>query len=161
VSEQNSNQQEQNVTKRSGNSRQRPPSSNPLGNSPLLGSSLRPELPTFNPLEDTSVSPPLTQQPPSARMNEPPAASLLYNTPAPPEYVLRPFEDRHDRQTIYIDCRKAGALDALTKLVARGNKTDFFEEMVNDILAKYADVLQANGEMVQILEQKYRKKHNL
>lgn len=153
MSEQNSNQQEQNVTKRSGNSRQRPPSSNPLGNSPLLGSSLRPELPTFNPLEDTSVSPPLTQQPP--------AASLLYNTPAPPEYVLRPFEDRHDRQTIYIDARKAGALDAVIKLAARGNKTDLYDEMVDDILAKYADVLHKNEEMVRILEERYKKKHNL
>jgi len=133
-------------------------SSNPLAGSALFSSADTvqdlPDLP-----EETETRP--STQRSTAAPTEPPAASLLYNTPAPPEYVLRPFEDRHDRQTIYIDARKAGALDALAKLVARGNKTDFFEEMVSDILAKYADVLQANSEMVRILEEKYRKKHNL
>jgi len=46
-------------------------------------------------------------------------------------------------------------------LVARKNKTDLVDEMVTDMLAKYAEVLRANEEMVQLLEEKYRKKHNL
>jgi len=86
---------------------------------------------------------------------------FLYNTPAPAAYQLLQFEKRHDRQTIYIDARKAGALDALVQLVARKNKTDLVDEMVTDILAKYATVLQENEEMVRILEERYRKKHNL
>lgn len=138
------------------------PKGKPSRTNPFEGSALFSSAPSLPELPTSSDAPPQAQSSATtATPTEPPAVSLLYNTPAPPEYVLRPFEDRHDRQTIYIDARKAGALDALTRLVARGNKTDFFEEMVNDILAKYADVLQANGEMVQILEQKYRKKHNL
>jgi len=86
---------------------------------------------------------------------------LLYNTQPPPDYILRPFEQRHDRQTIYLDARKAGAVDALIELVAKGNKTNLVEEMVNDLLEKYAQLLQDNAELVQILEEKYRKKHNL
>lgn len=127
-------------------------SSNPFEGSALFSSAPSlPELPT------SSDAPQQAQAAPA----EPPAAPLLYNTPAPPEYVLRAFEQRHDRQTIYIDARLAGALDALTKLVARGNKTDLVDEMVSDMLAKYEHVLQENVEMVRILEEKYRKKHNL
>ncbi|MHB8596740.1 MAG: hypothetical protein ACYDER_08015 [Ktedonobacteraceae bacterium] len=100
-------------------------------------------------------------QPPAAPAEQRRPSSLLYNTQPPPDYILRPFEQRHDRQTIYIDARKAGALDALVKLVARNNKTDLVDQMVNDILAKYADVLQENEELVKLLEEKYRKKHNL
>jgi len=75
--------------------------------------------------------------------------------------MVRPFEQQHDRQTIYIDARKAGALDALVKLVSRGNKTDLVAEMVDDIIAKYAQLLQANEGLVRLTEEKYRKKHNL
>ena len=124
---------------------------------PFAGSALfsAPALPTFpvlppSPSADASPQAPVEQHTP-----------LLYTTPAPPAYTLRPFEQRHDRQTIYIDARKAGALDALVQLVARKNKTDLVDEMVTDILAKYAEVLRANEEMVQLLEEKYRKKHNL
>jgi len=124
---------------------------------PFAGSALfsAPALPTFpvlppSPSADASPQAPVEQHTP-----------VLYTTPAPPAYTLRPFEQRHDRQTIYIDARKAGALDALVQLVARKNKTDLVDEMVTDILAKYAEVLRANEEMVQLLEEKYRKKHNL
>ncbi|GHO94644.1 hypothetical protein KSF_046920 [Reticulibacter mediterranei] len=56
---------------------------------------------------------------------------------------------------------KAGAVDALVKLVAKGNKTDLIAEMVNNILEKYALLLEENAKLVQLLEEKYRKKHNL
>ena len=128
-------------------------SSDPFAGSALFSSA--PALPTLpvlppSPSADASPQAPVEQHTP-----------LLYTTPAPPAYTLRPFEQRHDRQTIYIDARKAGALDALVQLVARKNKTDLVDEMVTDILAKYAEVLRANEEMVQLLEEKYRKKHNL
>jgi len=128
-------------------------SSDPFAGSALFSSA--PALPTLpvlppSPSADASPQAPVEQHTP-----------VLYTTPAPPAYTLRPFEQRHDRQTIYIDARKAGALDALVQLVARKNKTDLVDEMVTDILAKYAEVLRANEEMVQLLEEKYRKKHNL
>ena len=130
---------------------------------PLAGSAL------FSSTEDVKSLPDLSEetstrsstQRSSAATSDEQQVLLLYNTPAPPEYILRAFEQRHDRQTIYVDARKAGALDALVKLVARGNKTDLYDEMVNDILAKHADVLQGNEEMVRILEDRYKKKHNL
>ena len=86
---------------------------------------------------------------------------LLYNTPPPANYILRPFEQRHDRQTIYLDARKAGAVDALVELVAKGNKTELVAMMVDDLLTKYASVLEENADLVRILEEKYHKKHNL
>ena len=127
-------------------------SSDPFAGSALFSAPALPTLPVLPPSPSADASPqaPVEQHTP-----------MLYTTPAPPAYTLRPFEQRHDRQTIYIDARKAGALDALVQLVARKNKTDLVDEMVTDILAKYAEVLRANEEMVQLLEEKYRKKHNL
>ena len=128
-------------------------SSDPFAGSALFSSApVLPALPVLPPSPSADASPqaPVEQH-----------TTMLYTTPAPPAYTLRPFEQRHDRQTIYIDARKAGALDALVQLVARKNKTDLVDEMVTDILAKYAEVLRANEEMVQLLEEKYRKKHNL
>ena len=101
-----------------------------------------------------------TEQEKASRTNQQ-HPSLLYNTQPPVDYILRPFEQRHDRQTIYLDARKAGAVDTLVKLVAKGNKTSLIAEMVDDILEKYAPLLQENAELVQRLEEKYRKKHNL
>jgi len=126
-------------------------------------SSAPPTLPTFPPPVPTaSSSPSLVQQPSAALVvTNQQQTPLLYNTQPPPDYILRPFEQRHDRQTIYLDARKAGAVDALIELVAKGNKTNLVEEMVNDLLEKYAQLLQDNAELVQILEEKYRKKHNL
>lgn len=74
---------------------------------------------------------------------------------------MRPFDKRHDRQTIYIDIRYAGALDALAKLVHRGNKTELVNEMVEDLLEKHANLLQKNEALVRLLEEQYRKKHGL
>ena len=125
-------------------------------------SSAPPTLPTFPPAVSAAPSSSLVQQPsatPVATNQQ--QTPLLYNTQPPPDYILRPFEQRHDRQTIYLDARKAGAVDALIELVAKGNKTNLVEEMVNDLLEKYAQLLQDNAELVQILEEKYRKKHNL
>ena len=161
MSEQNRNQQpseqEKQVVSRSRSSRS---SSNPLGDSPLMGSVTPTELPTFPP---PAASTSTAQQPSVAAATETheQQAPLLYNTPPPPAFTLRPFEQRHDRQTVYIDARKAGALDALVQLVARKNKTDLFDEMVSDILAKHAEVLRDNEEMVRLLEERYRIKHNL
>ncbi len=131
-------------------------SSNPLRGSPLMNTSggTRPDLPTFPPPgPGGSSSPPIGthwQQ-----------SSLLYNTPPPPDYIARRFEKRHDRQTIYIDSRKAGAIDALVKLVADGKKNNLVAEMVNDILAKHAEVLGQNEELVKFYEEQYRKEYNL
>lgn len=87
--------------------------------------------------------------------------SLLYNSPPPAEFMVRPFEQQHDRQTIYINARKAGALDALVTLVTKGNKTDLVDIMIDDLIEKYAELLQGNEELVILKEEKYRKKHNL
>lgn len=130
-------------------------SSNPFEGSALFSSA--PALPEMPATSSDEVAP--QTQAPAAPTEQ--KAPLLYNTPAPPAYTLRAFEQRHDRQTIYIDARKAGALDALIQLVARKNKTDLIDEMVDDILAKHADVLRENEEMVRLLEERYRKKHNL
>ncbi len=133
-------------------------SSNPLAGSALFSSAADPvanlpELP-----EEAPATPPVRKPSPASGEQR---SSLMYNTPPPPDYILRQFEQRHDRQTIYIDARKAGALDALVKLVARGNKTDLVDEMVSDILEKHAQALQNNEELVGILEERYRRKHNL
>ena len=159
MSEQNNQEQaekEKTPTPVRGGRPVRPPSSNPLGNSPLLGpSEARPDLPTFPPPVQggqPSVTPTASHWQQS---------SLLYNTPPPPEYIARPFDKRHDRQTIYIDARKAGALDALIKLVADGKKNNLVAEMVEDILAKHVDALQGNEELVKFYEDKYRKEYNL
>src|SRR5258708_3722360 len=102
-----------------------------------------PELPTFPP----SVAAASSSVPPAQESSAAPGAtnqqvSLLYNTQPAPDYILRPFEQKHDRQTIYIDARKAGAVDALIELVAEGNKTKLVEMMINDILTKYESELQ-------------------
>lgn len=137
------------------------PSSNPLGDSPLLApTSAPPGLPALPTGETSSQQFPSGSQPPPVHFGEQKPA-LLYSSPVPPEFMVRPFEQQHDRQTIYIDARKAGALDALVKLVSRGNKTDLVAEMVDDIIAKYAQLLQANEGLVRLTEEKYRKKHNL
>ena len=128
---------------------------------PFAGSALFSSAPVLPVLPALSVLPPSPSADASPQAPVEQHTTMLYNTSPPPAYTLRPFEQRHDRQTIYIDARKAGALDALVQLVARKNKTDLVDEMVTDILAKYAEVLHANEEMVQLLEEKYRKKHNL
>ena len=157
MSEPNQQQQKQQTDNKSqkGKTPQRTPS-NPFEGSMLFSSApALPELPASN-----DVSSQVQPSSGTAGATEQQSA-LLYNTPAPPAYTLRAFEQRHDRQTIYIDARKAGALDALVQLVARKNKTDLFDEMVTDILAKHADVLSDNEEMVRLLEERYRIKHNL
>lgn len=145
---------QQQPNKPSKGSRQRT-SSNPFEGSALLSSA--PALPT---LPTSPSASPVQPHPPAASSGEQ-QTPLLYNSQPPPDYILRQFERRHDRQTIYIDARKAGALDALVKLAARGNKTDLIDEMVSDLLNKYASLLQENEELVRILEDHYRKKHNL
>ena len=127
-----------------------------------MSSSAPPDLPTFPPAPTAPSTTSLVQQPLTTPVTtNQQQTPLLYNTQPAPDYILRPFEQRHDRQTIYLDARKAGAVDALIELVAKGNKTNLVEEMVNDILEKYAQLLQDNAELVQIVEEKYRKKHNL
>jgi hypothetical protein len=156
VSESTENKPEQPTTPGRGGGRgQQRSQSNPLS-----GSALFSDTPAAPPLPDLTTGAGPIQSSTTARWGEQ-ITPLLYNSPAPPEYTLRPFEQRHDRQTIYIDARKAGALDALVKLVKKGNKTDLVEEMVNDILEKHAQVLQENTELVRLLEERYRKKHNL
>jgi hypothetical protein len=142
-------------------------STNPLGSSPLMSPPASPPtLPTFPPASSgaSSSAPSMPQLPvaPAASIgSDDQQIPLLYNTPPAPDYILRPFEQKHDRQTIYLDARKAGAIDALVSLVAKGNKTNLVEEMVDDLIAKYAQLLQENAELVRILEDKYRKKHRL
>lgn len=161
MSESNSkNSQGTEQEKRSGGRHQRPAPTNPLGSSPLLSSSAAtpPELPAFPPVPSAAPAPAQASFGATHQQQQDP---LLYNTQPPASYILRPFEQRHDRQTIYLDARKAGAVDALVELVAKGNKTELVAMMVDDLLTKYAPLLQENAELVQILEEKYRKKHNL
>lgn len=147
-------QQKNQTDKSSSRSSSRPRTpTNPFEGSALFSSGA-PALPD---LSEAQVPPPATPTPAQQQHQ----SALLYNSPAPPEYILRPFELRHDRQTVYFDARKAGALDALVKLVAKGNKTELLDEMLDDLFAKYAAQLQANEELVKIAEAKYRKKHNL
>ncbi len=63
--------------------------------------------------------------------------SLLYTSKPTAEFRLRPLEQQHDRQTVYINAYLAGALDALVQLVADGNKTRLVDEKVRNLLAKY------------------------
>jgi hypothetical protein len=142
------------VSEKPGSKRREPGRSNPLGESPLFNSN-PPALPSL-----PEARPEPEQQPPVAAAPEG-ASPLLYNSPPAPEFILRPFDKRHDRQTIYIDIRYAGALDALAKLEHRGNKTELVNEMVEDLLKKHADLLQKNEALVQLLEEQYRKKHGL
>jgi hypothetical protein len=131
-----------------------PGRTNPLEGSPLFNQNL-PTLPT---LPEAQPEPQPEPQPPAAA---PESSPLLYNSPPSPEFIIRAFDKRHDRQTIYIDIRYAGALDALAKLMHRGNKTELMNEMIEDLLKKHADLLQKNEALVRLLEEQYRKKHGL
>src|SRR2546430_11292117 len=87
--------------------------------------------------------------------------SMLWCAPVSPELIMRDFVGRHDKQAVYIDVRYAGALAALAKLVHKGNKTDLINEMIEDFLNKYAQVLYDNEDVVQIKEDDIRKKHHI
>jgi len=86
---------------------------------------------------------------------------MLWCAPVSPELIMRDFVGRHDKQAVYIDVRYAGALAALAKLVHKGNKTDLINEMIEDLLNKYAQVLYDNENVVQIKEDEIRKKHHI
>lgn len=137
---------------KSGSKKREPGRSNPLESSPLFNQN-PPALPTL-----PEAQPEPQPQPPAAG---PESSPLLYNSPPSPEFIVRAFDKRHDRQTIYIDIRYAGALDALAKLMHRGNKTELVNEMIEDLLKKHADLLQKNEALVRLLEEQYRKKHGL
>lgn len=165
MSEQNPNEQNPTSHTPSRRSSSRNPqhrtSSNPLGDSPLMeGGNPPPTLPAFPPaVPETPTS--SARQPSRTSVAQSQQTSLLYNTPPSPDFLARPFERQKDRQTIYIDAYKAGALDALTTLVFGKNKTKMIEEMVDDLIAKYEQVLQENEEFVRKAEERYREKHNL
>ena len=132
--------------------------SNPLEGSSLLSSTPvePPPLPTM-PAEVTQTPSQPEVQPTVEMAGQP----LLYTSKPSAQFMLRPFEQQHDRQTIYINTYFAGALDALVQLVADGNKTKLVDEMVRDLLKKHERVLRENEELVRLTEEKYRKKHNL
>lgn len=130
--------------------------SNPLGglsNSSLFASS-PPALPESPPRQPVIPTPQPIEQPQTGQLP-------LWCTPPSAEIILRDFVQRHDKQAIYVDIRYAGALAALAKLVHKGNKTELINEMIEDILKKYAELLYDNEELVKILEAEIRKKHHI
>lgn len=134
--------------------------SNPLGGlsgSPLFTPSppALPDLPTQQPATPTAQP---IEQPP---VTQPDEQQLLWCTPPSAEIILRDFVQRHDKQAIYVDIRYAGVLAALAKLVHKGNKTELINEMIEDILKKYSELLHNNEELVKILEAEIRKKHHI
>lgn len=86
---------------------------------------------------------------------------MLWNTQPSADLVLRDFVQRHDKQAIYVDVRYAGALAALAKLVHKGNKTDLMNEMIEDILQKYSQILIDREDVVRAKEDEVRKKHHI
>jgi hypothetical protein len=132
--------------------------SNPLEGSSLLSST--PVEPPPLPTMPNEVIP-APSQPEVQHAVETAGQPLLYTSKPSAQFMLRPFEQQHDRQTIYINTYFAGALDALVQLVADGNKTKLVDEMVRDLLKKHERVLRENEELVRLTEEKYRKKHNL
>lgn len=149
--------------------------SNPLeglGGSSLFSSSTPtalPQLPSM-PAQPLPVSPPESEssishsEPQQTALPQPKQAEqepMLWNTPASPDLILRDFVQRHDKQAVYIDVRYAGALAALAKLIHKGNKTDLINEMVEDLLEKYSQLLNQNEALVRKLEDKVREKHHI
>ncbi len=141
-----------------------PRRSNPLEGSSLLSTTPVEPPPALPSMPDAATSPvaPALSQPVARRATEeadqPP---LLYISRPSAQFMLRPFEQQHDRQTVYIDIHLAGALDALVQLVADGNKTKLVHEMARDLIKKHERVLQENEDLVRLCEEKYRKKHNV
>ena len=141
-------------------SKARPPK-NPFEGSALFSSPAAPALPelTGTPAQqETSAAPKPSVNAATSSTDQPP---LLYTSKPTAQFRLRPFEQQHDRQTIYIDAYLAGAVDALVELVAGGNKTRLVNEMVRDLLRKHEQALRENEDLVRLTEEKYRKKHNL
>jgi hypothetical protein len=88
--------------------------------------------------------------------------ALLYNSQQrSPEFMNRRFEEQHERQTIYVDIYKLGAIKVLTELIARGNKTDFYNEALQLMLDKHADLLGNYEEHIRYQEEFVRQKHHL
>lgn len=136
------------------------PPKNPFEGSALFSSPAAPALPelTGTPaVQETSAAKP----PANAATGAADQPALLYTSKPTAQFQLRPFEQQHDRQTIYINAYLAGALDALVELVAGGNKTRLVNEMVRDLLRKHEQALRENEDLVRLTEEKYRKKHNL
>ena len=125
-----------------------------LGGSPLFSSSTPTALPS---LPQSHMRQPEPQQMPIAQTEQ----SMLWNSKPSADLILRDFVQRHDKQAIYVDVRYAGALAALAKLVHKGNKTDLINEMIEDLLNKYAQVLYDNEDVVRIKEDEVRKKHHI
>lgn len=138
------------------------PLKNPFEGSALFSPSTAPALPDLA----GTAAPEETQTPaPSQQVKAVATATdqtpLLYTSKPAAQFQLRPFEQQHDRQTIYINAYLTGALDALVELVAGGNKTRLVDEMVRDLLKKHEQELRENEDLVRLTEEKYRKKHNL
>ena len=128
---------------------------------PQLPSMPVPPLPVSPPEPEPSISQREPQQTALLQAQETQQPSMLWNTQPSPELILRDFVQRHDKQAVYIDVRYAGALAALAKLIHKGNKTDLINEMIEDILQKYSDLLNQNEALVRILEDQIRKKHHI
>ncbi len=132
--------------------------SNPLaglGDSSLFSPPTLPSLPAQQP--EPEPEPARVEPAPS----QPEQVPLLWNTPPSPELILRDFVQRHDKQAVYIDVRYVGALAALAKLNHKGNKTDLINEMIEDLLQKYGQLLRDNEALVRLLEEQVRKKHHI
>lgn len=127
----------------------------PLAGSALFNSVPPPQLPTVSEPIQPLPSVPQTQREPSVQ--EPP---LLYNTPPSAEWVARPFDRQYDKQAINANPYLVGAIEALGKLL-KLTKTEMYEEMMADYIKKHESVLEGHSDLVRLMEEKYRKKHNL
>jgi hypothetical protein len=140
-----------------------PRRSNPLEGSSLLSSTPvePPPLPAMPGTAPALATPALSEPQGQVAVEAVVQPSLLYTSRPSAQFMLRPFEQQHDRQTVYIDVHLAGALDALVQLVAHGNKTKLVDEMARDLIKKHERTLREHEDLVGLCEEKYRKKHHL
>lgn len=116
-----------------------------------------PPLPT--PLRQEVAPTPLPSVPmqPEGTSTEPP---LLYVSQPSADWIARPFDRQYDKQALNAHPYLIGAVEALGKLL-KMTKTEMYEDMMRDFLAKHQTELEARPDVVREREEKYRKKHHL
>ncbi len=93
---------------------------------------------------------------PQVQQEEP----FLWKSPPSPEFLDRPFEQRHKRGAHYIDARYWGAWRALIKL-KRVPINDLMQEMILRTLEENEDLLNSRPDVVHYYEQKARDEFRL
>lgn len=113
--------------------------------------------------EEATLSPapaPMATQPTQPAPVQEKEQPLLYKSEHSADWLIRPYIDQYDKQALSADPYYIGAVEAGCVLL-RMSKTEAFNEMMVDWLAKHADVLEARPDVVRLKEEKYRKKHRI